>query len=51
MTEDIFEGLLEHLVLQLTIEAQSKIFSDSKDFEERVRETLNGLVLHPANGV
>jgi hypothetical protein len=43
MTENLFESLLNNLCTQLTSEARSKIFTSSKDFENRVRDVLQRL--------
>lgn len=40
MNKIIFEGLLDRICTQLTVEARSKIFTNSKDFENRVRDVL-----------
>jgi hypothetical protein len=43
MNEKEFESLLTELCLQLTNEAINKIFTQSKDFENRVRDVLQTL--------
>ena len=46
MTQYEFEDLLNVVSTQLSVESKSKIFKDSKTFENRVREVLKEHLLH-----